>query len=112
MTPIFKSTFAALAISLVALSAQAQGNPATPGVDKRQAVQQARIEQGVASGQLTPREARRLQREQRAVRHAEAQAKSDGAVTPAERRRLHRMQNQASRDIRHQKHDAQVAPAK
>ncbi len=108
--------FAASVLSLasVAVFAQAASSPAaTPGIDKRQAKQEQRIDQGVASGQLTKREAHRLEREQGAVNRAENKAKADGVVTAAERKRLHHMQDAASKDIHHQKHDAQVRkPAK
>jgi hypothetical protein len=98
----------ALVLAVAATSgAWAQG--ATPGVDQRQDNQQARIAQGAASGALTGREQRRLQREQRGIARAEAHAKTDGTVTPQERRRLHRKQNAASADIAHQKHDRQHA---
>ena len=49
-------------LAFVAATAQAQ--TATPGVDQRQANQEKRIQQGVASGELTPREAARLERGQ------------------------------------------------
>jgi hypothetical protein len=83
------------------------GTAATPGVDQRQANQEKRIDQGIASGQLTKRETRRLEREQGAINRAEDKAKADGVVTAQERHRLHHAQNKASRDIRRQKHDAQ-----
>jgi hypothetical protein len=83
---------------------------ATPRVDARQANQEQRIDQGIASGQLTGREAKRLGKEQNAIDRAENHAKADGTVTAAERRRLHKMQKHASRDIHRQKHDAQVKP--
>jgi hypothetical protein len=86
--------------------------PATPRVDQRQAQQQQRIDQGVASGQLAPREAAGLQREQKHIAAQEARAKSDGVVTPRERQRLHQSQNQANRHIKHKKHNRQHrAPA-
>jgi hypothetical protein len=84
-----RNTSLAALIACTALGAWAQtpapAAPATPQVDQRQQQQQARIQQGVASGALTGREARRLQREQRAIQRAETQAKADGVVTPGER---------------------------
>ncbi|MFT3663888.1 hypothetical protein [Piscinibacter sp.] len=100
-------TLAAAALALAAAGAFAAAD--TPGVDQRQANQEKRIDQGIASGQLNKRETHRLEREQHVVDHAENKAKADGTVTRAERRRLHKMQNHASRDIRRQKHDAQTA---
>ena len=84
------------------------GNPvATPRVEAREAAQDKRIQQGVASGQLTQREAARLQGEQAHIDRAEQKAKADGKVTPQERARLDRMQDHASRDIAREKHDRQ-----
>lgn len=109
-----RAAIAAL-MACASLGALAQTPPAgaasTPGIDARQARQEARIQQGAASGALTHREQRRLHREQRAVERAETQAKADGTVTPQERKRLHHMQNHTSRDIHHQKHDRQHRPA-
>ena len=63
----------------------APANPAaTPGIDARQARQEQRIDQGVASGQLNKRETRRLDREQGAINRAENKAKADGTVTALE----------------------------
>jgi tellurite resistance protein len=107
-----RTAFASGVITLLSASAFAQApatTSTTPQVDSRQAHQEKRIEQGVASGQLTPRETLRLEREQKHVAVAEAKAKADGTVTAAERKHLHKMQNAASKDIRHQKHDAQTA---
>jgi hypothetical protein len=103
----------AAALVLASALAAAQTPPtATPGVDARQAKQEQRIEQGVASGTLTARETRRLEREQTRIAKAETQAKADGTVTAKERRHLHKAQDAASRDIKHQKHDAQTAVPK
>lgn len=83
-------------------------NPtAMPRVEQREANQERRIQQGVQSGQLTPREAARLEREQGRVERAEQRAQADGKVTPQERARLNEMQNRASRDIYREKHDRQ-----
>lgn len=95
---------AAVALSLPVL-AFAQAN--TPRVDQRQANQERRIEQGVASGSLTPREANRLERGQQHVANMENRAKADGVVTPRERARLHQAQDVQSRRIYEQKHDSQ-----
>ena len=84
----------------------------TPRVDARQARQQARIADGVASGALTAPEAHHLRHQQRHIRQAERHAKADGVVTAQERKRLARMQHHASRSIQRQKHDAQVRAPK
>jgi hypothetical protein len=93
-----------------ALSGTAFAATATPRLDQREANQQQRINQGVASGQLTPREAARMQKRANRLQANEQRAKADGVVTPAERRRLQREANRNSRKIHRQKHDAQNAP--
>ncbi|MFZ2269134.1 MAG: hypothetical protein WAV95_16285 [Azonexus sp.] len=92
----------ALAVPVLAF---AQAN--TPRVDQRQANQEQRIDQGVASGSLTQREANRLERGQGRVDAMENQAKSDGVVTRHERAQLHRAQDRQSERIYAQKHDRQ-----
>jgi hypothetical protein len=94
----------AIAIVLPTL-AFAQAN--TPGVDQRQANQERRIDQGVASGSLTQREANRMERGQQRVDNMENRAKSDGVVTRQERARLHQAQDRQSDRIYRQKHDRQ-----
>jgi len=79
----------------------------TPRVDQRQVEQQQRIDQGVASGQLTEREANRLNKEQEHINTMETKAKSDGVVTKKERAKIEHAQDRASRHINRQKHDAQ-----
>lgn len=82
---------------------------ATPHIDKVQAKQEARIEQGVASGALTSKEAAHLDKQQDKIAEHEGMAKADGKVTKKERKSLHRQQRRASHAIHHQKHDAQKA---
>lgn len=89
------------------LPALAFAQAATPGVDQRQANQERRIDQGVASGSLTQREAARLERGQQRVERAENRAKADGVVTGRERARLDNAQDAQSRRIYAQKHDRQ-----
>lgn len=100
-------TFALVAALAAAAPAFAQ-NADTPRIDQRQARQEQRIDQGVASGELTKRETRRLDAQQDRIDRAENRAKADGTVTKAERRHLTKMQNHASHDIARQKHDAQA----
>jgi uncharacterized membrane protein YebE (DUF533 family) len=97
-------TVAFLAVALPTL-AFAQAN--TPRVDQRQANQEQRIDQGVASGSLTQREANRLERGQQHVDNMENRAKADGVVTRGERARLHQAQDVQSARIHRQKHDRQ-----
>lgn len=105
--------FAAAMLSLAGAHAGAQAAAAsapganTPRIDQRQARQEQRIDQGIASGELTRREATRLERQQTAINKAEDKAKADGSVTAKERKRLTHAQNHASRNIYRQKHDRQ-----
>lgn len=83
-------------------------NTAAPSgrwIDRRQQRQQERIQQGQASGQLTPREARRLQNEQGHIRGAEGRMRADGNLSPQERARLNTMQNRSSQDINRLRHN-------
>jgi hypothetical protein len=94
-------------IAAAAAPAFAQTN-AAPGFTQRDVNQEQRIEQGLKSGELTTREAAKLQREQGRVDQMESRALRDGTVTPAERARINAAQNKASRDIAREKHDAQT----
>ena len=100
---------ATLAIASIGAFAQTAAAPATPKVDAREANQEKRIEQGVASGQLNAKETHRLDKDQAAITKAETKAKADGKVTKHERRKINKMQNAASQDIHAQKHDTQTA---
>lgn len=82
---------------------------ATPRIDAREARQQKRIAQGVASGRLTERETNRLQKGEARIDQVEDRAKADGVVSAKEREHLTRMQNQESHAIFKQKHDRQRA---
>lgn len=81
---------------------------ATPKIDQREANQEKRIAQGEASGQLTRREARRLNRGEARIDKAEDHAAADGKVTGQERKRIAHMQRAESREIAHEKHDRQA----
>jgi hypothetical protein len=74
--------------------------------------QQQRIEQGLQSGQLTTKEASKLEREEANVERMESNALKDGKLSDAEKQRIQRAQNQVSRDIYQQKHDAQTGNPK
>lgn len=65
----------------------------------------------MASGQLTPKEAARLEKREAKLAANEQAAKADGVVTRKERRRLQRQANRDSAAIYRQKHDAQKTPA-
>ncbi len=82
--------------------------PAWAGeVDRREARQQARIAQGVKSGELSPGETARLERQEGRVNRqvSRERAENGGRLTPAERRQVNREQNRLSREIYREKHD-------
>ena len=101
-----KALVTVLALTMAGLS---MAQTATPNLDKREANQQQRIDQGVASGQLNAKETNRLQKREAKLAADEAAAKADGTVTRAERRKLQREAHRDSKAIRQQKHDAQTA---
>lgn len=106
---MFKKFAAAALVLAFAAPAFAQGD-ATPGLDKREARMERRIEQGKASGALNEKEAARLERRKAKLERAEDRAKADGKVTKQERARLNRKADRLSDEIAHEKHDGQTAP--
>lgn len=101
-----RSIFAAAA--LVAATTIAAAAPAEARVNQRQAHQQHRIYNGVRSGELTGREAYRLERQQARIARYERRSRADGpGLTGRERTRIERMQDRASRNIYRQRHDRQ-----
>ncbi len=96
------------ALLCAATAALVEAHPVTPRVDRREARQNVRIEQGVKRGELTPGEAARLRAGQRHVHRMERRAKSDGVVTPRERMQLGHAQNRQSRHIARLKHNGRA----
>jgi hypothetical protein len=78
-----------------------------PGVDHRQASQQARIHRGVSPGELNRGDAHRLAAEQRHVWRQGHAYESDAKLTQDERKNLHGDLSVASRSISAEKHDAE-----
>jgi hypothetical protein len=99
-----KTTILAAALGL----AFSTGAFAQAGTVQRDVNQQQRIEQGLQSGQLTTKEASRLEGEEARVDRDQQRAMKDGNLSPAEKQRLAREQNQVSRDIYQDKHNAQT----
>jgi hypothetical protein len=119
--PLRSTALLALLALAAAGSAWAQrpahANPAplapvayTPRIDAEQAEHARRIHWGLASGRLTPHEARVLQRQQQRIQRTEARAKADGQVSPQERATLRRMLGDAEHDIRRQLRDEDRGP--
>jgi hypothetical protein len=104
-----RKPFVAALLTLAFASAPAWAQSTdTPRIDKREANQTDRIEQGMNSGALTPGETARLDRGQARVQADEAAAKADGKVTKRERRALTHAQNHQSHRIHDLKHNART----
>lgn len=78
-----------------------------PGIQQRMQNQEHRIDRGVKNGELTPKEAGKLEAEQARIQQTEQRMKSDGRLTSKERQKLHTMQDRSSGHIDRQKHDRQ-----
>lgn len=91
----------ALALSIFAGTAEARRD------QHREARQQGRIKQGVHSGELTRKEAKKLRKGQRRIDHMQQKANADGTVTPKERLKIEKAQDKQSDLIYKQKHDGQ-----
>ncbi|MFN8357252.1 MAG: hypothetical protein U0Y10_22540 [Spirosomataceae bacterium] len=91
-----------LALAIIAtcgiLSAQAQ-------VNERQKNQKERTQQGVESGELTKREAKKIKQQQENVKDYEAKLRSDGELSDKDKAKLNVAQNQASKSIYRKKHN-------
>lgn len=96
-----------VAIGSIILVSAVHAQADTPVIDQRQANQEQRIDRGLASGQLTGREAERLNSQQEHINRMEDKSKSDGVMTKKERAKLRAAQDRASRHIARQKHDRQ-----
>lgn len=105
---LIKNPVALALAALIALPALAQTD-STVRIDKRQARQERRIEQGEKSGALTQKEATRLEKGQTRVQKMESKAAADGRVSAKERARIERAQDKQSRRIYREKHDQQTA---
>jgi len=80
-----------------------------PGIERRDARDDRRIQNGVRDGSLTHGEANRLEHGQNRIDRYEARARSDGVVTPGERNRIDGMQNRESRQIYADRHNGRTA---
>lgn len=86
----------------------ADAKPWKKRVNARQEKQKNRIKQGVKSGELNKKEAKRLRNQQRKLNKMEKKMrKSGGGLTKKEAAKLDRKQDQLSKNIKKQKNDAQ-----
>lgn len=87
------AAFAGLGLSPV------MAQTSTPRIDQAQQAIGARIQQGLASGHITPSEAQMLIRRDRDIQLREAQYESNGTMTPQERQRLRNDLSALSADV-------------
>lgn len=78
-----------------------------PAIRYQQFKEQRRIKQGRLTGEITPKEALRLNAQQAKIQNDKRWAKADGVVTPQERAIIRNEQKRASRNIFIEKHDRQ-----
>ena len=105
----FAAAALVLCLAAPAFAASPADPAATPGLDKREAKMEKRMEQGKASGALTEKEAAHLEKRKAKLEQAEDRAKADGQVTAQERKHLNKKADHISDDIYRQKHDKQTA---
>ncbi|MGI8788980.1 MAG: hypothetical protein ACR2HG_14655 [Pyrinomonadaceae bacterium] len=80
----------------------------TRSINRRQARQERRIEQGAANSSLTPKETYRLEKQEARISELEAKDRaSGGRLSLKERAELNRLLNSEDHRIYQQKHDAQ-----
>ena len=91
-------------IFTLALSTHAMG----ASINERQDNQQARIKQGIISGEITNKEGIKLTRQQIKTQRKEARFKADGNFTKKERAIVQRDLTKNSASIYKQKHDKQI----
>lgn len=99
MKTMIRTILVVTALSSLAMAAE---------VDRRETRQQERIGQGVQSGQLTPGETARLEKQEGRIDNEikADRAANGGKLTPAERRSINRQENRESRRIYAAKHNA------
>jgi hypothetical protein len=79
----------------------------TGEIGQRKENQQDRIAQGIKSGQLTPGETAKLEKQQQGINREEAGMReaNGGRLTAADKKAVNQQQNQASRNIYNKKHN-------
>ena len=102
-----KLGIAATLAATFSLPVFAQTSTGTQSTTARDVTQQQRIESGLQSGQLSTREAGRLERGEAHIEKMESNAGRDGAVSASDQARITAAQNRESSAIYKQKHDAQ-----
>lgn len=96
----FRTTAAALLLASLAVPAFAQVSATRDAADvQRDVNQQQRIEAGLKSGQLTTKEASKLEAKETHIEKLEAHADANGHISAAEQKRIDAEQNRLSKEI-------------
>jgi hypothetical protein len=74
-------------------------------VKKREQKEEHRIQRGVKTGKLTPKETNRLENQQETIERERQQAWEDGKMSKRERQDIKHDQNRLGHDIRNKKHN-------
>jgi hypothetical protein len=98
----------AIALALGALFAVPALAQSTATEVQRNVNQQQRIEQGLQSGQLTTKEAAKLEKGEANIEKMEQRAEANGKLSDAEKQRIEQAQNKESQAIYRDKHNAQT----
>jgi len=104
---MMKSMLLAMCGLILGFSGTAFAQAEMPVIDQRQANQEKRFDQGIASGQRNERGANRLNKQQEHINRMEDHAKCDGVLTKGERARIDHTQDRALQHIVREKHDVQ-----
>ena len=99
---------AAIAIAVSALFAVPALAQTTSSEVQRDVNQQQRIENGLQSGQLSTKEAAKLEKGEANIEKMESKAEANGKLSDAEKQRIQRAQNKESQDIYRDTHNAQT----
>jgi hypothetical protein len=91
--------------------AHATANPVTPA--DRQRAQQARVSQGVRSGQMTPGETKNVENRETSIHHQTQtdRAANNGHLTAQDKQQINQRQNNVSKSIAQDKHNANTDKA-
>lgn len=92
-------------IVLFAFSFNSNAQTTKKAVVTKQINQNARINQGVRSGELTRAETKQLKQQQRDINRTKKAAKADGVVTRKEKAVIKHKQNNASTNIARKKNN-------
>ena len=91
--------------AIVIAASLAAGSASAATIHQRRVNQQERIANGIATGQLSAREAARIEGQEARLGTELHYFRADGTLSPRERASVNSQQNRLSREIYRQKHD-------